>query len=48
MLVARLNTGIRDQRLAAGELRSHGTVGGTDYAAGDRLVPDAARETSAG
>jgi Ti-type conjugative transfer relaxase TraA len=36
--VARLNTGIRDQRLAAGELRGHVTVAGADYAAGDRLV----------
>jgi len=36
--VARLNAGIRDQRLAAGELRGHVTVTGTDYAAGDRLV----------
>jgi len=36
--VARLNTGIRDQRLAAGELRGHVTVAGANYAAGDRLV----------
>jgi hypothetical protein len=36
--VARLNTGIRDQRLAAGELSGHVTVAGADYAAGDRLV----------
>src|SRR5579864_4079706 len=36
--VARLNTGIRDQRLAAGELRGNVTVAGADYAAGDRLV----------
>ena len=36
--VARLNTGIRDQRLAAGELRAGVTVAGADYAAGDRLV----------
>ncbi len=36
--VARLNTGIRDQRLAAGELGAGVTVAGADYAAGDRLV----------
>jgi Ti-type conjugative transfer relaxase TraA len=36
--VSRLNAGIRDQRLAAGELRGHVTVAGADYAAGDRLV----------
>ena len=36
--VARLNTGIRDQRLVAGELRGNVTVAGADYAAGDRLV----------
>ncbi|HEV3459966.1 MAG TPA: AAA family ATPase [Thermoanaerobaculia bacterium] len=36
--VARLNTGIRDQRLAAGELRGHVAVAGANYAAGDRLV----------
>jgi Ti-type conjugative transfer relaxase TraA len=36
--VARLNTGIRDQRLVAGELHGNVTVAGADYAAGDRLV----------